>query len=239
MRFTKILAKQFFKDYRLPLETTFLFVLIVVIMLLARTFDRIALANVLGSKTGNSTDYAALLSKDKVESPTKNDINTPEVIKETIKPSTNTPTQFTVSPNPPPTSVSPAPGTPSVPTPPFSANIVGLVLEGSAMECSGGGLNIQDCSKRYIFRAGIRAINGPGSIHFSWQGSVPEIIENGVFSVGSGETYTPLRKEVKLSCVQPMMFSIQLSLSQPNSDQSNVLEQYHSCGTTTPPPTIP
>ena len=232
------MIKHFFKDYRLPLETTFLFILIVVIMLSMRTFDRIALANVLGGKTGSNADYGALLSKDQTEGPTKKEINTPESVKVAEKSTSNTSAQFTVSPSPP-SNVAPVPGSPSEPAPPFSAEVTGLVLENSTIECDVGTLGIQDCSKRYFFRANIRAIGGPGSIHFAWLSNVSASATNGEFIVGSGETFTPLRNEVSLSCSKPELFDIQLTLSEPTIDKSNIIEQNHDCSSDIPLPTLP
>lgn len=237
-------TKRFVKDYRLPLEATLLFILTVLVMLFARNFDRLALADVLGNKTGAGSDYAKLFSNDKVDDLKKNEVGIQENGNEkstgaiaSAAPAVTTP--FTISPNPPPPNVPPPPGSPPGPTPIFSASIQGLVFEGSYMECAGIGENNQECSKRYVFRAGVRAENGPGTIAYSWESTVAEAQENGGFSVGSGETFTPLRKDIKLPCSQPRMFSLQLVLSQPNTAESNILQQHHSCDMTTPPPIGP
>lgn len=231
-------VKQFLKDYRVPLEATIVFIIIILFMLFTRTVDRLALADVLGSKT--DSDYATLLSKDRDDEFKKNDVSTADETEVATTPSPTTSTPFTVNPNT--VSVDPPvdTGGEPEPVPPFSAQIDGpLVLEGTNIECSGTSGNNLECYKRYIFRAKIFAQNGPGMIAYSWQGSVQEANEEGSFDVGSGESYTPLHKIVVLPCQLPMAFEIELKLTQPTASQSNIVTNYHSCDTTLPPPMFP
>ena len=230
-------TRQFIKDYRLPLQATFLFILIVLILLTTRTFARLSTADILGSNTGGSNDYAAFLSKDKAEDLIKNDQSIQEVTKPVVTPTTNTthntesnaPTPFTITPSPPPTNTPPLPGSPPEPKEPFSAEVNQLILEGTFLECPNVSGNIEDCFKRYVFKAEIRAVNGPGNISYSWVSNLPEAIEDNSFSVGSGETFTPLYKTIILACNKPSMFTMQLKLTAPKIANSSVLEQHHGC----------
>jgi len=242
MRLNLIPKKQFFRDYRLPLEATFLFAVIIAVMLFGRAYDRLALADVLGSTTGNGKDYATLLSNDKADAIKKNDVSSQDNTKTEASSSPSATTPFSVSPTPPPADPAPTDNPPDTggddpvpppppPPPPFGAVIDNLAMEGAFLECSGG-TGSTDCSKRYVFKAVVHAYNGPGSIVYSWQGTRPEIYKDGNLTVGTGETLTPVYRDFRLPCNQPTMFSIKVVITQPYPSQSQTLTMNHFCGTT-------
>lgn len=242
MRLKLTPKKQFFKDYRLPLEATLLFGVIIAVMMFSRAYDRLALADVLGSNSNNRNDYATLLSNDKTDEIKKNDVSTQDATSTAAKTTTSASTPFSVSPAPPPedtstpndpTDTGGSDPTPPPPPPPFGAVVDGIVMEGAFLECSGGS-GTTDCSKRYVFRAVVHAYNGPGSIVYSWQGTRPEIYKDGNLTVGTGETLTPIHRDFRLPCNQPSKFDIKVVISQPYPTQSSLYTMNHYCDTTTP-----
>lgn len=67
--------RQFAKDYRLPIQATTLFIVIVLMMLFVRFYELSVLAGVLDGGSNKSQDYASLLSVDKNDELNKNEVN--------------------------------------------------------------------------------------------------------------------------------------------------------------------
>lgn len=241
MRTVKLPSSQFIKDYRLPLQATAVFILVLVMMLGARLYDHRALADVLGSKTSNSGDYASLLSNDKADDLSKNDVTTEEAAKKAtnsnstsdsapISATSPSNVPFTVSPSPPPPALVPPEeddgNETDPPAPLFTANVESLVLESSSSNCAFINGLMQTCSKKYIFRASTKTMNGPGKVSYAWLGESPS---SGEFLVGSGVIYTPVRKEINLPCNPQKNFVVQFKINSPNPSESNPLPIDHRC----------
>lgn len=226
---------QFLKDYSLPLKATLVFVLTILVMAFIRTQENRSLHNVLSNSLGND-NYAALVRTDAVESFNKSDIALQD--DDTAPGNNGDSSVFTVSPTapspgggslPPDGNGNANPPPPPPPPAPFEAMIDSLVLESGKVECTEGVISRVNCVKRYKFRGVVRAMNGPGLVSYSWLSSVPAAEKDGSFSVGSGESYTPLFNEFSLPCSEPQDFNIQLRLHQPNSDNSDKLKFSHFC----------
>lgn len=248
--------RQFTKDYRLPLQATALFIIIVLLMLLLRFYEQSVLAGVLDSGSNKSRDYASLLSVDKNDDLKKNDVNeaaNPEATVTdkpvssstasaplTISPSGgggNSPTSSTGTSTPPAPSpggtTPPAPPPPAEPPPPpaepFTASIEDIGLESQHQICETSLTSLNKCYKVYNFKGEIKTLNGPGEVGYGWRSSLSSANEDGKFSVGSGETFTPLGKVIKLACDQPLQFGVRLIIRSPNSVQSDTVNVSHKC----------
>lgn len=236
MRIKIYTKNQFFKDYRLPLQATLAFVLIVLTMLFVRTLESRSLANVLANNTNN--DYAALISTDETDEFKQN--KTEESGSAVARgPNEPEPPAFTVSPN-----SEPEPDPPDddddndeepAPPPPFSAEITNLALDNKKFKCADPNHPTPEtCGIEYKFRGEIRAINGPGTVAYAWKSTVPKANKEGQYSAGSGETFTPVYNLFNLRCDEPQEIRIRLRLNEPNTDASDELRVSHECSAKAP-----
>ncbi len=256
MTLNHLRLKQFIKDYNLPLQTTAVFIAVILVLLFIRNHERSILADVLASQTNGGQDYAALLSNDKVDDLKKNEVAENEQLSSpTSSAGGDTSTPFTVTPNstsPTTTATTtttstttttqepttpPSGGTTTTQPAPFSASIVQFRHENtSPLQCptggsggSGQGNGTQNCYKIYYFSATVKTINGPGNVGYGWESNVDWGDGSGNFAVGSGETFTPLIKQVPMPCTQTTPLKLQLYLVSPNQASSETLTITHSC----------
>jgi hypothetical protein len=229
-------------------------------MLFVRFYEQAALAGVLDGSGKKGQDYATLLSVDKDAELNKNnveeskDATATDAAKTKTKATTSSTdiaqAPLTVSPNGS-TSSSPstsegnisAPttggGGSTEPTPiqatptsdPFKANVEGINLISTTIECDTTVTSSYKCHKVYTFKGEIKSFNGPGQIVYGWQSSQASFNEEGSYSAGSGETFTVINKTIKIDCSQPAQISMSLALRSPNLDSSDPIFINHECGT--------
>lgn len=223
-------VRQFTADYKLPLVITAIFLLLATTAALVRISQQSSLVDLLDGVTSTGQGYGTLLSKDKADQPKRNtDISQP-----TTEAPVGSPSSFALNPTNPPAS-SPAPSSPSgtgsvvVPLPVFSSSIAYFQQDSATLECSTPKPKQQTCSKRYVFGAGIRTQNGPGTVNYSWRSNLPSAIETSSASAGSGQALVALQKVITLACNSPSSFNLQLAVLSPSVAQSSVLTVNHNC----------
>lgn len=241
-------AKQFIRDYRLPLAASVSFVAIVLFLFFGRLHERAVLGQILSVKNTPGQDYANLLSKDKADDFKKQDVGGDDLKNPSAssQPSgssvtasipvqgtsasgsatttTTTPTVTVVSgtTTPPTTVVPPAP-------PAFTATITDFRQDQAPLlQCSTGGFNLAKCSKKYTFVASVKTANGPGSVAYDWRYSVNGS-NNGSFAAASGTAIKTLNTELTLDCKNPGSFTAQFVVTSPAFVQSQPLQINHSC----------
>lgn len=240
MKYIKKPSNQFIRDYKLPMVISVVFILVVSLLLINRTINKIALAEVF-SKT-NSNDYNNLLSNNSDN--TKTSSNTTADQQEADKPA-NTPFSIAPSPTTPPTIQDPLPSPnnppnqpappPTPPPMPFGVSVQSLSFVGSELiYCSSGpgGANTP-CYRKYFYKSKLQTYNGPGTVKYRWEGTFDEINSNGSYSAGSGDQITTLNKDFQIPCSVPQQtFYIRFLTTEPNESSSAPLSQYHDCSTT-------
>lgn len=241
MRILSLNNRKFIKDFKLPLIATAVFGVMLFGMVLSRTLERVALANVLDNNSSIGGDYATLLSNDKVDELKKgeveNQVNTSSQNNSTSEPnstqnSPSTETSFTVSPDPEPTPTPETPATPAPgPAPVFSATIDSMVFKGARLECTSGTQSPTSCTKFYSFEAKVVSQNGPGKIDYSWTINPSSGANNGTINVGTGQTSSIIEKSFGIPCsVTTINFVyVQLRLISPNLVGSAPIQQPHKC----------
>ncbi|HUP26392.1 MAG TPA: hypothetical protein VM124_01955 [Candidatus Limnocylindrales bacterium] len=235
-------ARQFAKDYRLPLAATLAFIIIALSLFIGRLHERSALGQILAVKNSAGQDYAGLLSNDKADDFQKNDVSS-EVNSDPAsqtKPTTTgsspttaaaptSGTSETVAVTPPTTSSGSGTLTPT-PVGPFTAAITAFKQDQAAtLQCPGGSVtNLTKCTKTYSFAATIQTANGPGTVKYNWKYSVNGS-SNGEFTAVSGTNSTTLHNTITLNCKDAGTFSAQFLLTNPSAAQSQALQVTHSC----------
>lgn len=186
--------KHFAKDYRVPLLGTGIFVAILLTIILIRTYEKSALADVLPRKTSSTQDYATLLSNDKADKFNKNNVsesspstnnnktqiasNNPSSSNTSSNAPSNTFTDTTfnnttvnssestsTNPAPPPASPTSPPPSQTPPPPPFSVSITNMFEDTSQNPRN---CSDQVCQETLNFKANLAATNGPGVIQYMW-----------------------------------------------------------------------
>lgn len=224
-------VRKIYREYKLPILVTSLFLVIVVAALSLRASQRSSLANLLATASSIGEAYNTLVSQDKTDDLKRNndtDANTPN----TQTPA-GSPSSFAINANNPQTSTpngSNSTTTPDTTPPPvFSASIAYFRQDGVVLNCSTPKPKRQTCSKTYTFGAGVRTQNGPGAVTHEWRSNLPGAIEGGGFSVGGGDALTPLQKTVTLACIDTLSFSMQMNVLSPNLTRSATLNIDHNC----------
>lgn len=218
-------VRHFSRDYSLPLILTTMFLFLIIIAMFLRVSQRESLADLLAGVTTPGQDYGTLLSKDKTTNLKKNtDTSEP-----TAQAPAGSPNSFAIrstQTNP----ITPPSGGGTTPTPPpFGVSIAYFRQDSETLECDTPKPKIQTCSKRYVFGAGIRTQNGPGTVNYGWRSNLASVIEDSSISVGSGEILTPVQKVIILDCTNPSSVSLQLAITTPVVTQSAVLNINHNC----------
>lgn len=213
----------FVKDYSLPLAATAIFLLLVLGATLLRVSQRASLAGLLSDVTRQGKEYGTLLGRDKPETVTKNTDN-PELPAD-VTPAGST-SSFGVTNTGSQSSGSGGGGSPA---PVFSVAIASFQQDGVTLECTTPKPKLQTCSKRYVFSAGVRTLNGPGGVSYSWRSNLSSALEDGSFSAGGGEVLTIRQKAISLACDTPSSFSLQFVVLSPSFTQSATLNTNHNC----------
>lgn len=229
-----IKAKTFVRDYSLPLVITAILVVLVAGVAIARYSERASLADLLPGVSIGGQDYSTLFSKDKAEEFKKNEASGGESGQNTST-STSGTSAATVALNSGSPGGTSAPGggtngggTPA-PTQPFSSSISSFQQSSVALECTSQVPRKNTCSKNYVFNAGVKTFNGPGSVSYSWQSNLGSANENGGFSAGSGDATTTLQKTITLACKNAASHTLKLVINTPTSQQSGTLNINHNC----------
>ena len=212
----KIVFRHFAKEYSLPLIVTAAFFLLITVAVLLRLSQQSELATLLAGVTGTGQDYGTLLSKDKTDKLNKNnDTNQP------TQPPADTSTSFAINTG----------GSTSANNslPVFEASIAYFRRDSVTLECRTPAHVAQLCSKRYVFGAGIRTRNGPGTIDYGWRSNMQSAVEDASVAAGSGNKLIPLQKTITLACTNATSFSLRLTIFSPTFIQSAVLNTNHNC----------
>lgn len=225
--------KLFVHDYSLPLVMTVIFLLLVLFASFVRAAQQSSLADLLAGITDAGKEYGTFISTDKTDDLKKNSDTGQPAAGTTA----GTPSSFAVNPNagggsspaPAPASPGGGTGTTAPPPAPFTASIAYFRQDSAALECTTPKPKKQTCSKRYVFGAGIRTQNGPGTVNYGWRSNLPSAIEAASMSAGSGEAVTPLSKAITLACTSPSTFTLQLALLLPAQVLSANLSVNHNC----------
>lgn len=238
-----------YEEYGLPTVATVCFLLILLLLLLMRLHQGSILAEAFRN-SGSNKDYAALLSSDEIDALKENKTSFDDKSVSTVdnkpndSPIASAPaTPFTInsgssSPSEPQSGESTT-GTSSpepAPSPPFAASVAYIRPEGASppqchpvMPGSGGQPITSECYRTYYFGGAVKTSNGPGMVSYDWRSNFAGGNESGNFTAGSGETFTPLQKQVTLPCSQPGTITMRLLISQPNPDASAAITVTHSC----------
>lgn len=242
----------FTKDYRLPLRATTGLLILLLLLLAIRTYERGVLAGVLGDSNQQNGDYANLINKDKDADLTKNAVEQEKVTTAGATPTTTQNTSLAInsdggnsaalpptSPGTPPTGGSSTTPPPTEPAGPFSArlNTFGLNAITGPFFCDHNAPGAGQYCKNYEFIAGISTFNGPGTVaHFlRWEGPESDQV-NGSFLAGNGDGLTQVRTVVKLSCDELGLYVFRFKIYEPNDDESHEIPVNHNCGTMAPAP---
>lgn len=224
LRKFEIRIKQFVRDYNLPLLMTGIFLLLVMAAAFLRMSQQSSLADLLVSVTNTGKDYGTLFSKDKTgELKLNNDEDRPA-------PAGGDAATFTINTNT--GSGSSAAGNPAggAPQPVVFTSAIAYFRQDSAkLECKTPKPKPQTCSKKYVFKAGIRAQNGPGTVKYSWRSSLEAAIESGSVPVGGGNITFPLQKIITLDCNRSSNFSLQFVIQSPSLSRSAPINVNHNC----------
>lgn len=217
-------VRHFSKDYSLPLLLTSLFVILLIGVSILRIQQRSSLAALLADTTTISSDYGTLNSADRSDKVTASqDTNLPTPVgapnSVTFNPSGTTPTSQV------PTTPAEEGTAPLV----FGASIASFQQIDTKLECSSTKPNKPNCSKRYIFTAGVRTQNGPGNVSYGWSSNFAGANENSSFNAAAGEALQTLQKEIVVACLSPGTYSLRFNIFSPSQAQSSTLNFSHNC----------
>lgn len=229
--------RPFVREYSLPIAVTFILIILVSGVAGARFLERSSLADLLPGITIGGKDYGSLLSRDKADEFKKNEDNGADA-----RQAGATSSGSSVALNSGSTSANTttggagttggggnAGGGGGTTTPAFSSQVQSLQQSSVTTECGAGVPRKNKCSKRYVFSAGVKTFNGPGSVSYSWQSSLSSANESSGFSAGSGENLTTLQKTIVLDCKTSSSLTLKLAVSSPTSGSSNTLTLNHNC----------
>lgn len=240
--------KRFYRDYRLPSISTAAFLIIIMMFAAVRQLERTSLIALINEVSGGGNGYSLLLDDDATDMFTRNDTT------ETEQSSGNIPaTETTQSTSNSFTSVSDSPtittdvgtggsgngsgsnggssGNGGTTQPePFEAELESF-SEGSALlQCSNMSKPSKgSCTKLYSFIAGVKTLNGPGTVNYSWQSSIDAGDGNGSLSATTGLATTSVSKEIILSCSKESSFTILFSIISPAFYSSDTIDVNHNC----------
>ncbi len=231
---------RFRREYSLPLVATICFVVVVSGVAVLRASERAALIQLLPSISEINQEYSRLLSGDKADEFTKNQDNTDSVAatvpgRQTSAPagsasSTTINTGTTSSSDGTTTGGGSSSGGGGTPAPVFSSSITSFQQTSVTLVCDGLVQVKNKCSKRYVFSAGIRTNNGPGSVNYSWRSNYSIANQDASFSAGAGTANTPLQKQFDIPCKNnDGTYTLQLAVVSPTQAQSSTLSVNHNC----------
>ncbi len=236
----------FARNYRLPLWSTLGLIVIVMLLILLRTYEQSVIAGVLGNKSSTSSDYARLLSKDKDAELNKNKTTEGENSSQATPTTTTTNSSLTISSS---TGVTTTPsggttasppgdtnGIPEPPPEPFSSQLSGFGLrsQSSPIACDNSGASgMQQLCQQYDFVASVNTFNGPGVVkhELRWTG-----VENGnmsgKFQATSGDAFKQVYYTLKIKCDESGQYNFRFVITQPAFAESQQIPVSHNCHTT-------
>ncbi len=223
------------KEYSLPILVSLVLLLLFGSIYALRASERASLADWFYGIAGGGDGYSTLLSQDKTDEFKKNDVNGEPVAPQNSPGQTSSaasPGSFTVNPSGSLTTTGGGTTTPTTPPSvpaPFSASIAYFQQDSESLVCIDQIVNKNRCSKKYVFGAGIRTLNGPGAVSYAWQSNLASASQSGSFSAGGGEVNTPLQKTIEISCRETGNYTLQMVVTSPTQTQSGVLPISHNC----------
>lgn len=247
MRTIRRPTPQFLRDYKLPLRATAVFIVLLSVMGVTRTFDYLALDDILGDATSQGTDYASLLSSDKTDELQKNNVE--EETASAAQPEPSAPTVTTVNNTPQTPATAPSGGTTtqdddeeSTPSSgPFTVDVSSFSFKtapSGPFPCS---TSSGQLCKFYDLTAGVKSFNGPGTVRyrFAWRSSSNSgNTEQGSYNAQSGEGFAKIDQRFTLSCnLAPGPYRFSFYTTDPTNDTLPELVVDHNCTTFVPPVT--
>lgn len=244
---------RFIKDYKMPINATLVFLAILVALLLLRIYEQSVLAEILPGKNKSGKDYATLLSTDKVDGVTKNDVKEEEQAKQEEQKKTETAASantFTVSSGGSSGTTSPTDGGGTTPPPdtggtggtttppptspppnvPLRVEEVTVTLE-SKKSCPAPAASPPPCWE-YTFKGIIRTWGTvSGLVNYQWQHGPPMGSKTGEYHAPAGLSSNPVFVTFTVPCTQSqngMTVGAMLHTVSPNDVQGNASTQ-HSC----------
>ncbi|CAN5664294.1 hypothetical protein BH23PAT1_BH23PAT1_2200 [soil metagenome] len=214
--------KQFVNEYSLPLAASVVFVLMVFTVAHLRVSRQSSLADLLIEVSDARNEHDVLISKDKAAELKRHN----EEDRQEADPAGDGTTSFAINTN---TSRSPSTGGATPQPRVFGTAIDYFRRTSTELECTTPKPKPQTCSKRYIFVAGVRASNGPGTIRYGWLSNIDGASEDGSISAGGGNTLVLMQKSITLTCKTPSNFNLRLLIHSPISTQSAPINVSHNC----------
>jgi hypothetical protein len=236
-------TKKFYRDYRLPSIASLVFLGILLSVLMVRQLERTSLIALRNEVTDGGNGYSLLLSAEQREQFLADDTSEDSPNNETTDNSTtnlttteNNSNSFTVidGSSTPAISDSGSTGTntggsttntggssdetndsPVEQQEPFASKIENFKQGDVSLKCSTPKPNKGTCSKVYTFSAGVRSLNGPGTVNYAWQSSIDSGNSTGSYSAGEGSTITSVSKTITLLCTASSSFTIQVCNCEP------------------------
>jgi hypothetical protein len=249
--------KRFYREYRLPSIASMVFLFLILTLLTVRQLERTSLLALKNDLSEGGDGYSLLLSSDQRNQFSKNDTTENNQTNQSTSRSSssdsesdqNTSNTFTVidSSSTTPSSSSGSNTSSSsgstgsggtsggnsgtVPqSDPFSTRIDSFSQGTVSLQCTNTAKpNKGSCSKVYTFSAGIQALNGPGTVSYSWQSNIDSGNGTGSYLAGIGSTTTTINKGITLICTKNSSFTIQFAVLSPVFSNSNTINVNHNC----------
>lgn len=242
-------AKRFYRDYRLPSIASIAFLTLLLIFVVVRQLERTSLIALRNEVTDSDDGYSLLLSDDQKDQFTRNDTtesgqqnqsttqNNTTADSNTTQNTAQDSTPLTiVSENPTPVDIgagsgggSSGGGTVTQPDP-FEATVNSFSQASVVLQCANPSKpNKGSCSKIYTFNAGVRTINGPGTVNYTWQGSAEIGNTSGSLRSGTGSAITSVSRSVTQICTKDSSFTMRFTIISPATSNSNVITVNHNC----------
>lgn len=243
--------KRFYRDYRLPSIASITFLFIVLAFGVVRQFERTSLIALRNEVTNGGNGYSILLSSDDADQFTKNDTAESQQANQPSSQNSSSDSNSTqstsnsfalIADNNPTITIgtgsstggggsSGGGGGSSVPqADPFDAVIDSFVQENVSLQCTNPSKPRKgSCSKLYTVSAGVRTLNGPGSVNYNWQSNIDAGNGSGSFLADVGSSITSVSKGITLSCTNVSSFTIQLAIVSPVFINSNTITINHNC----------
>lgn len=212
----KVKLLEFRRNYSVPLYTTIAFIVLAIILVGLRQFERANLPKGIIASSPIAGSDAKLISKDEAEALERKETN-----QQSEKPSNSTPAA-------PPSQSSGETGGGSAPPPsPFTANVQGIFYEGPEH----AGASSKECTLKHRFKSVVRSINGPGQITYRWIRSDGNLGPVETINVGSGEAFTSISTSWTITTKFEESYHgwVKLAIITPNSSESSKANFTHTC----------
>ena len=239
--------KRFYRDYRLPSIASMAFLILLLSFVVIRQFERTSLIALRNEVTDSDNGYSLLLSDDQKDQFTRNDTTETDQPNQSST-SNNTPTNSgSTQSTSPITIVNESPvtsgnggsggggstggGGGAVTEPePFAASINSFTQGNVTLQCSNPSKpNKGSCSKLYTLNAGIRTLNGPGTVNYTWQGTADAVSTSGSIQASESDAITNVSKGVTIVCTKVSTFTLRFTITSPTTSNSNTITVNHNC----------